>query len=707
MDKHRFEFLYQASPIFHAFKESIIIFENIQRYNSKGSLEEAILVVSLSGIFLLKNRSFRRSYTISKFIPLIDISSLNVTNDNFMVQSQFISMTFVHSNHVNIAAHIYHLFTLFFPLETNLKIDLKVSTEKKDQFNSFSLRYQSKCLLADRFLACILHWKFELTESFLKEAYDFLTKIHSNFIISPSIAESPYFEAILQACSFDSTITTLSLKRLTFNSICKTFLYFLNKNLNISRVFMKKVDFCSPINNVQTLFSELSTKIHVHEFIYKSCNFTSPDTCLYFESFNDFSSPITLLSFHRCQFTTKTLDSLFQSIFFSSCYHSLENLHVSGIQFSEELQFALTQLSGCIWVLEKHCLLNLSVPKCNLQFNTLLPQLFQFDSGITTLDLSGNYFITPFSSKTLKMIRSEKFSFKALQFLQNLNISRCHFIPETFLSLFEVISHSQSPIRIDCTSIILENIEQIFDKNDKIELQLDYINSWKEIFSKLKELTIPNLVGLIWDKNPLDIQLFPLFINFIKSLTKIEELSLSRCIIINGGMTIKNDFIHHFHDLISEKHFKAFEMNGDKFGSFIHPIITFLCNEKVECLSIEDQSLGDQFINCFLDNIPSSLKSLKFSGFYIPHKNQNDQRDSQKFINILRKVLNSKLSFCQWPGKDASLIIQQITNSSSNAILNSQQEYIIKQIKQLHASFISRYGNEFEIEFRFIKFNKS
>lgn len=658
MDKLKPELLYQSSPLFHAFKNSIVVFEKVERLNSKGTLQEGFLAVSVSGVFLLKYRSFPRGYVISKCIPMMDINSITVTSQNFMIKSQAFSITICHIKHVNIAAHIYYLYNMLFPeASCRLSMQLSVSPDKKELFDAQIFSYESDSLLADRFLACVLHWKCELNECILKDTFDSLSRIKDDFTITPELINNPFYKSIVQSVAFDSNLNTIIFRSISFNSIVEQFLLFLTTNSSINRIVMKKVDFTSPPHDIPSIFLYSSgTPITVSEFIFDTCDFASPDIEGFFEAFSNYPSPVKFLSFQNCSFSKETLDSLFQTIFFSSCFHSLETLQISGLNFSEELEFALSQLSGCGWVLETHCLLNLSATDCNLQLDTLIPKLLQFDSGITTIDLSGNIFTTPITTKNLKSIKS-------LQSFGNLVISRCHFTSETLFQLFNLIGRYDTPISIDCTSLS-PSCSEMF-------------NEFIQLIAK-NNLIVKNMTGIIWDNNVLDQNSFLMFIEFLKHQPILSEISISHCLNQVNDLK-KNDIVMQLQDLLHQKDVTVFEMNGDKFGPCFASLLQEISMKgKIECLTLENQELGEEALMEFIKHVPKTLSEIRFSGF--------DAKTPQGIINVCHLILDSHITFCQWPRKDVKTLLQHMTALQKNEFAPK-----FDQLKQV---FISKYGEK-------------
>lgn len=630
----------------------------MNKISSHGVLQERTLVLATSGIYLLKYRTFPKGFIVSRLIPFVDFISLSINEVGFTVKSDVVSFTISHSNYISIAAKIYRVFSTLF-LNPHFHFLLSVGRTEQNEFESDPFIYPPEKRLANRFVGCLLHTKFDFNESILLELYEKLSKINKDVIITNNTLTNPYCSAIIQAIALDQELTDLTLLEISMAAFIQYFPMIVRYSTTIKRIVMKDVSFSPPLKDIRNLFKH-ECNLSSTEFIFERCNFESHDSTLFFKAFSNYPTEIKLLIFKDCRFCVESLDALFQMVFFVPSFHKLETLEVSGLHMPEELSLNLIQLSCCKWVLETHCLTNLSIIDCGIKIDFLLPQLLAFDSGISILDLSGNILLNPLPPP-LQPISS----------VDTLILSNCQFTNDSLFSVFFYIDN--------------------FDISNKAtpSLTLDVSNAqgvdWTTFYSRLaspqaggQPFTVQKMTGLIWDNNQLLSDNIEKFFNFLIAVPHLHTISISKCFCKGDH----DQLIGRIPYIFQRKKIQSFslcgEQMGPKFGSIVMALLRY---REIQVLNVDNEGFGDTIMTQIIVNLPSCLREFTFQGYH--------PTSPESLIKALQAILANKgLTYASWPEDDVYDILED--TSSEN------RPYYRNRFNQLKASFIERFGTRWE-----------
>ena len=313
------ETLGSCHPIFRAFPKSVHIFEPVQKLNSHGALDERYLVVATAGVFLLTYSSIKRSYQISRFIPMIELESLEVTRESSTFTGGDVHFTVIHKHHVKFAATAYSVFCAIYSHQ-NLEVKLSIDKSRKDQFDELFYPLNTESVLAERFMGGIMtNRKAIFEEEAMKYVYESLHNNVTKFEFTDKSNGNPLTYAIVSAIAFGDETTELVVNSLNLHLFFHHLETILRNSYSIKKVTFKGIKFDTVIAGMEDLFNEQVTAPAV-EFEFNNCQFENPDLNVIFSSFATFKHEIKSLSFIKCQFCDQMLDSVFQALFFQKCF---------------------------------------------------------------------------------------------------------------------------------------------------------------------------------------------------------------------------------------------------------------------------------------------------------------------------------------------------------------------------------------------------
>ena len=643
---HKNESVLQSHPIFHALKSGLLAFDSVEEITKNGEKKDLFLFVHIAGIFLLQQRSFSKQFQIFKFIPMVDLQKIILTKNDLTFQSEKQTFVIKHPKSVKIATKIA---TIHQSLFDHPAFDFCVEADEYSQplYEQQFFDFQSDSFLADRFIACCFRLQTQFNENLIKETYETLSTFHDFINIKAELAANPYISAIAQAISYDNDIKTICLRNVSMQYFLPYLGIIAKNSISCTRIFMKNVDFTPQMKNLDLLFNE-NNSLAVTEFDFKRCNFTTSSATQFFESFSKYKNDIYNLTFEDCQFISESLDALFQSLFFSQCFHNLEGIYLSGIKNFEELNLLIFQLVSCGWVLEKHCLRTLAVINSSLKIDQLFPQILKLDSGFENLDLSENTFLTPFSPK-LKI--------DSFQHITNFIFGKCTFGSGALLSLFNALTKHDKLFSLDLTDTQMD--EQI----------------WDDFYSQIEDISIPKLQSLIWDYNEIDETNCTPFVQFLKNQPSLTDLSISWCV----SKLERGAVLPILIELMNSKAFESFRMKASfecALGPALTPLLLALIrNGVIKALDISGQAVGEKCIQSICREMPSSLVSINFDGF--------SPSSAEMLLSVCESFLDRQwLKNVQWPGTDVKPAIakspSQFRNEMQRRIQHMKNQFAIK-----------------------------
>ena len=149
------ELLKDIHPSFHVAATKVYVNEVVQKVNTHGVLQERILIVTNSGIFLLQQRTFPRSYYVSRIIPFSQLVLIIVDESTMQFYCGGVTMKLRHPKHVQIASIVYSVRVgLFGDKPRPAKIEIAESVQ--DSFGTSDFDFESDSILGDSFLSLAL-----------------------------------------------------------------------------------------------------------------------------------------------------------------------------------------------------------------------------------------------------------------------------------------------------------------------------------------------------------------------------------------------------------------------------------------------------------------------------------------------------------------------------------------------------------------------
>lgn len=635
-----------AHPVLHTIKKGLIIFDSAEYINRKGKIKEKYFCLHISGIYILFQKSFSKQLQVSRFIPLVDLKKVFVTEKQLTFQSDTDKITIIHQKMLKIASKTETVYQALFD-HPSMKLEMLIENKIKAAYDQHYFAYQPTNLLADRFIACILKCTQTFVESTVKETYDFLTTVSDILTISDIQMSNPYIQAIMQAFSLDTNIRELKLKNFAIDAFIPYMLQTAKYNATLNKVYLKNIDFSHPIKNVELLFDE-NNSINIRHFELMNCKFDLQPAATFFEEFSKYRPKVEYLSFKGCQFNTASLDSFFQTLFFSPCFHNLQYFKLENITGFDDLSFLIFQLVSSGWVLETHCLKYLVAKGCNLQLENLLPQVLQLDTEFNDLDLSHNNFLTPLKTK-----------FEINQSFSSLILQDVNFGPGALLSLLKCLQKVQNKFSLDISRCVMNQ------------------ESWNEFYSKASQIKIQNMTTLVFDGNDLNNDNIKSFCEFIHSLPILSNLSISNCVKKTNVQSVFPKLI----ELIQNKPFESITISstpenalGVSMSDFLLNLVRKGCLKK---LDISGQMVGENLLNQICQEMSSSLCDINFDGF--------NPTDAEAFLGTCENFLSrSFIKNAVWPASDVKNALQK----SSPQLRNELQ----RRIQHMKTQFASKFG---------------
>ena len=468
-----FDLLISSHPIFKLFPNDLYMFEQCDMINEYGNSIQYFVAFHISGIFLLESKTFQRNYSIVKTIPTHSIFSLIVTKDSILISflpQNFIELKF--QNHLRLAALICTVKSLIYD-NPNLHLNFEIDESIRKEFDSIDLsNIFIKNNAANCFLGMFLYVK-TFNEKDFKQIYDLLNSNNLKTLkIDQNMFNNIYFNEFIGSISLSTETENIIIENIELGNFAVNLKQMIVYSETIKSLYFKNVTFQRNFESFKDLFNDQNQLIRIESISFQNCKFIANETSIFFNSFSECLSDIKKLKVDGCFLTNFTLDCIFQSLFFSNCFHSLEVINFSNVSLPDDLTTLVVQLLGCGWVLQKKCLSTVVLRNCAINIGEFLSQINKFDCGIVTLDLGFNIF-----QKCPVQVD--------LKHLEELILDHCTFTSESLVHFFTLLEKgdSENLITVDLSRIIA----------DDECLSYFYKNSGS--------LIIPKLNGLLWNDN--------------------------------------------------------------------------------------------------------------------------------------------------------------------------------------------------------------
>ncbi|OHS93070.1 hypothetical protein TRFO_12089 [Tritrichomonas foetus] len=649
------------SPVFSAYSCQIIVYQKVtQLKDDDTDGEERYLLIATPGVFLLKKKFFGVMSILMTF-PYADIRKLEVKKNYVKIHSKQQILAFKSLQQINYASRIHGIRLALFgygrskDMIYELDLDQGVSID----FERQNFTYEPTSKIVDIFLSNIIRLNIKDQREDLKNICSWLnSEIHETLEITPSLISKPYLSAIAATLATDDELTEIRIKDIPFNNAQLFLISILQKNSSISRIIFSNVSFEGTFES----FIEFMKSEHCHlnkgnfhgsEWVFDNCDFNSGNFNNFLEAFIKYQQPVKILTFNRCNFSLNSFKSFSQTFLISKCFHSLEALWITGINFYVEMKEFLFQLLGSDWLLKDKRLHTLAIIDCNINIEELLNHMKLFETGIVTANLSKNLFS---QAPDLSICN-------ALSPQMNLVLENCSFCDTCLPSLFQALSnHKGQFLRLNCSEIMTSK------------------EGWDHFSRIQSSIILPTLTELVWDRNLITPSNVGNFISFLKNQKNLTELSISDCI----QADVLDNVIHDFAHFIRTSNLTSFTIQSTKPETSLGPQLFEILSQLIErrtlrVLDISGQSIGG--VNMYkLVNMMYQYGNM--TNFYFDHVSMTS---AEYFIEIMNTLLKLNLNEMTWPKID----INKLLNKEP---ANKRSE-IYTRIEMVKKQYLKNYKN--------------
>lgn len=651
-------YLKSVNPIFSTFSCQFVatecVYSMIHGKNKAPSFQERYLVVASPGVFLLRSNNILPGINIEKIFPFIAITKIEVNPDciiisqskanNGLDDSQLIFKTV---NQV-IIAYIIHTVRESLFGDTALPYEIKIDPSLINDFTRQKYTYHSSSKIIDIFLSCTLVYdQSKLQNKKLDIVFSILNQIqeYGTLDVNSALMIKPYLASIAATLSIDNDIKEVRIcdVNLGSNQILKFLISVLQRTKSIKRLIFIHVTFEDSDFTQFVHFMQSNLIFCGDEWIFDSCDFSKQTKFdLFFSSFKNYQRSVRILAFNRCHFSLTVFDKVVRDILFSNCFHSLEVLWFTNIEYPDVVLSFLIQLISSDLLIKVKKLNSLSIIDCCINLSDLFEKMVKLNSttitnsniddngmGIITANFSGNSFWSPVTDRLWQTLNSNTY----------LIFRKCTFSDESLASLFHALSlHKGKSLHLDCSGIaVSENGWKIFrneimgDNTDYNDDDDDDIESHQIIQKvEIKPICLGTLTELVWDNNVIDSNNAKAFTIFLKEQHNLRKLSLNDCINVKSVLKRRKTFSGNISSSTAES-----DVSLIRKSSFHIPR-----SSELEMTS-DDSTVFEKevefVISCFVD----FAKSSKLNSFRI-RSNFKSTCIGPKLVPLLEQLLKSQ-----------------------------------------------------------------
>ena len=569
------EQLIQAHPIFGLEQLNIYWCDTVQFVNPKGSTKSHLFAVTTAGLFVFEKRTFPRSIFISKYIPFSELLLVRVEDGEMQFCCPKISLVLRHPDYVVIVSLVLGIRNALFGTKTR---EPKVVVTAEIESNEFAFRTDH--LLSDRFLSlCGKIPKRVFSCEQVCDVYQQLTR-EKVVTISGELMASPCFGPLVEAVACDDSVKHLIFTQLSFCSAVEGLTELFLTNTSVKKVTFRNVVFCGEL---KWCVEEDKMKFRPGTIIFDESELNTPEFLQFWEKFPLFSNHVTRLSFFGCNFTKKTLEGLFQSMFMLKCFRDIEVVEFSDVKIADAFNMCLLQFFGSNLFLINRNLRILRCKNCQLQPGEMFGLVSEFENSIRTVDFSRNFMF------------SFKGPIKSWDALTEIHLSSCIWTGDAFVELMTALSTSEN------------HIERLFLDDMRVDSEEDY----RKIYEGLAKAKGTQLQVLSWSKNDMRLTEVEKFVEFVMHQPKLVHLVLSECI-------HEAEALRPLEQMVSEKKIETFVMRGRGktiLGRNLLPVLrAFLTNQSLKTLDVIGQCIGNEGLIIICQLAKTSLNSVFFDG---------------------------------------------------------------------------------------------
>lgn len=631
-------------PSFHVQATKIYVNEIVQKVNTHGSLQERVLIVTNSGIFLLQQRTFPRSYYVSRIIPHSQLVLIIVDETTMQFYCGGVTMKLKHPKHAEIAAIVYLLRVGLFG-EKPRPVKIEISPKVQHIFDDSNFVFESDSILGDRFLSLALTIpakKYQADN--IAEIREQLCRSQSTFIISAELAASSYANAFANALALHQNLQQVEFADLSICSVASILHHILDTSTSIQSVVFRNVSF---VGEIQLSPTTRRTTPQQLELSFYQCDTSTGTFNQFFEKILKYSFDFISLIFESCTFSISTFDNIMRIIMSHPSLENLCRIHFSKLsQFSGYVHTSILKLYGSKFMSKSKTLKSIAFTSCGLNLNQLIGGIFKSPTTIEELNFAGNKIL----------MAAEIESITNLHNLCSIDFSDCQFTGSSLLSLFVTLS---KPVASRLSSICLD------------ELQMDE-NGWDLFYNKIKNYHT-TLRRISFAKNKMNLAQATSFSDWLTHQVNLREFSFST---IEFDDDIIKQFAESFKSLTLER-LDIINPEGTQDTHSIIPIIKALPSLKV--LHLENPDGGETL----LSQVEEVAQGGKLVDLVCDGSNVQSLNSVYSYCQTL---MSSRLSSANWPEKDIKNIIMKLPLKERSA--NKQKMDTLKH------EFVKRMGSK-------------
>ena len=607
--------LRSVHPIFQVPFTKIFVNENVQKVNTHGGLQDRILIVSNSGLFLLQERSFPRSIVVSRIIPFSQLVLMMVDEKTMQFYCGGVTMVLQHPKHVEISAIVFSIKNALFG-EKPRPPKFDISEKVQERFDSSLFVFESQSLRADRFLSlCLQIPAKKLNIDRIMEYRDKLLHLTNSVKISPEIVASPLFEAYTTTIALDNDIQEITFSDVSMCSIFNSVLEIIDFNVSSKSVTFRNVSFVGPPQHYVPV-----TKLHIGtlNLHFLNCDVTSALFTSFLDTLTKIGCVVQTLQFSSSSFTQQSYDDLIRTLLTSNAFSKIEDFEVSKLsQFNEAAQMSILKIFSSDFLKKNKCLKTVTATDTSLHIDQMIPGIFEFDNGVEFINFSGNLLKSPTELDALNDFRQ----------LQVLDLSRCEFTGPAIIALFSALSRSENlPATLIADSLKIDE------------------SGWHSLFSAMPTFKT-HLQSLSWLENPMSSQEAILFSSFLMKQKQLIELSFST-------NNCDNETIQFLAKGIKDLKIEVLTLNDEKpSSSSVAEILSNLSHVK-HLTVINQMGESDRTLNAMYNlAVLGQLEELVFDGLNPPKLDP--------LLDFCEKVQQTNVKISQWPEHDVRTLIQR------------------------------------------------
>ena len=649
MNRESEQYISSIHPAIKSGDVRVLYTAKVQEVLKSNELINKIFVISSCGIFLTHKKSFGGAQ-VDDFMSFYDIVSINIAGKQCSFSSNGKQIRIKSDKISKLASYVYHVRTTQFPL-TLFPCNFHITNDQKPGISLEVNIYKSKMILAERITSCAFHYGIDIDSNEMKLFYKYPPLRYNRYMIIPQLFSLKMCQAIILGLSYEQNLHELVISQCRLSDVFDRCGTIFNDNLELQKVVFDECDFADAVPAFHRMLG--SKKFLPTEVSFSNCNGATQDFLSFFEALSDKCNNITSLVFDGTKMNSKSLNSVFQTIFFNDCFHHLETLELNSVGEFDDLELQIGSLAGCSWAITSKCIRTLYVTGCNFDASSMLMKVLNFDIGLHDIHLSNNKFISriPFNIPP-----------KTSPFL---DISYCQCRIQAISSLIEAFATGIIDVYgLDLSSLKMYKPEEI----QMLALMSSDVVVW------------PHLETFFFDNNKIDVEETLLLSQFIKHQPNLKRVSLNCSIDITESFSGLQGLL----DVLAEKPLEELYLRGDEtldfsYGQLLIPFLRkFVEKKTLKVLDISNQKIGSEGIKILRSLLATGIEEIHFDGI-----NASDFNELSSFV---RELLKSDLVYASWPHNEYERVLAMPCEASANKVVYESEE------KMLHVSFIDHFG---------------